>query len=299
MCSAQTAALGEPMAGTANGAQRWILAEVNLPWPKPIRSHPETAQIDFEVLDRHSSRFLAIADSSSQEGASRRVIVYERGPSSVADPEAAASGTAGPMRGWQTQVDAAEVAHAVVAAARAELEMDPIDAGVNDVLVCTQGSHDRCCGKFGTLLYTQLQAIADDNTRFWRASHLGGHRFAPTAITFPDGLCWGAIDLEFVFGALSRSLAIETAVAHLRGSVAIDDPAAQFADVAAAARLGWDWLDSERSWTRTGDTVVFEGARTVTATVAPGPVLPVPTCGQPLDQARKTTQTRSLDHIGL
>ena len=69
--------------------------------------------------------------------------------------------------------------------------------------------------------------------------------------------------------------------------------------VKSAARLGWDWLDSERSWTRTGDTVVFEGARTVTATVAPGPVLPVPTCGQPLDQARKTTQTRSLDHIGL
>jgi hypothetical protein len=63
--------------------------------------------------------------------------------------------------------------------------------------ICTQGTRDRCCAKWGFAVHRQA-------TRLWRegrfpfepveASHLGGDRYAATGIFFPSGGMYGHLD---------------------------------------------------------------------------------------------------------
>jgi hypothetical protein len=62
------------------------------------------------------------------------------------------------------------------------------------VLVCTNGKRDRCCAKWGVPVYRALSHR--DDVDVWQTTHLGGHRFAATLLTLPDGLCHGRIEPE-------------------------------------------------------------------------------------------------------
>ncbi len=68
------------------------------------------------------------------------------------------------------------------------------DAGLSapQVLVCTHGSRDRCCGVLGGFIFAQLKRHLPETV--WQVSHLGGHRFAPTAVCLPLGLMLGRVD---------------------------------------------------------------------------------------------------------
>ncbi len=59
-------------------------------------------------------------------------------------------------------------------------------------LVCTNGKRDRCCAKWGRRLFTALRAEAD--AAVWQTTHLGGHRFAPTMVCLPEGVCYGRLE---------------------------------------------------------------------------------------------------------
>jgi hypothetical protein len=91
----------------------------------------------------------------------------------------------------------------------AGLAVDCQDSDTQDIFVCTHGSHDRCCAKFGYPFYRQAIAIASQlqlsNTRIWQVSHIGGHRFAPTIATFPDGRYYGALDAISLTAILQRT----------------------------------------------------------------------------------------------
>jgi len=59
------------------------------------------------------------------------------------------------------------------------------------LLVCTNGKRDVCCALHGMAL---LRALAAEGvTSLWETTHLGGHRFAPTLLTLPDGVNYGRI----------------------------------------------------------------------------------------------------------
>jgi hypothetical protein len=65
------------------------------------------------------------------------------------------------------------------------------------LVVCTQGTRDRCCAKWGFGVYREA-------SRLWRegrfpfqpleCSHLGGDRYAATGIFFPSGGMYGHLD---------------------------------------------------------------------------------------------------------
>ena len=65
------------------------------------------------------------------------------------------------------------------------------------LMVCTQGTRDRCCAKWGFAVYREA-------CRLWRegkfafepleCSHLGGDRYAATGIVFPSGSMYGHLD---------------------------------------------------------------------------------------------------------
>jgi len=59
-------------------------------------------------------------------------------------------------------------------------------------LVCTNGSRDACCGKWGVQAYTALAAAAGKSV--WQTTHTGGHRFAATMICLPSGICYGRVE---------------------------------------------------------------------------------------------------------
>ena len=61
--------------------------------------------------------------------------------------------------------------------------------------MCDPERRDTRCGRWGTLLHIELAARATD-VRIWHCSHTGGHRFAPTAITLPDGRAWAYVDAD-------------------------------------------------------------------------------------------------------
>jgi hypothetical protein len=70
-------------------------------------------------------------------------------------------------------------------------------------LICTNGEHDKCCGKFGMPVYMEASA-GKYGQNAWQATHLGGHRFASTFVCLPHGLYYGRVRdgkmAEAIFG---------------------------------------------------------------------------------------------------
>lgn len=97
-----------------------------------------------------------------------------------------------------------------------DLESDqgpPLKA--NHFFVCTHGTRDLCCSRFGLTTWRELQLLS--NGRSWQTSHLGGHRFAPNVLVLPHGRLYGRVhkkDVQDFFGTVENG---EIAKSHLRG----------------------------------------------------------------------------------
>ncbi len=87
-------------------------------------------------------------------------------------------------------------------------------------LVCTNGKRDRCCARVGVTLY---QALADRvGDAVWQCTHLGGHRFAPTLVTLPDGTFYGRLAPADVNSFVRSQELGEFYLSHLRGRCCFD-----------------------------------------------------------------------------
>ncbi len=98
-----------------------------------------------------------------------------------------------------------------------------------DLLVCTHGTRDACCGKFGYRLYRELDrlaAAAGEQLRVWRCSHLGGHRFAPTLLELPSGRTYGRVGADDAPAIVSGGAALVARLDTIyRGRCALPEPA--------------------------------------------------------------------------
>lgn len=127
------------------------------------------------------------------------------------------------------------------------------DRRTRDIMVCTHGNRDACCGSFGVPVYEDLRKMtapygsgSETAVRVWRTSHTGGHRFAPTLIDMPDGRYWAGVDAELARAILIRDSDVEALADRYRGWAALKTCAEQNAEKAVFARVGWDWLDAEK-----------------------------------------------------
>ena|GEM_PF-165417 len=177
-----------------------------------------------------------------------------------------------------------------------------------EVLLCGHGSRDRCCGRFGTRL--ALDAVGTwPGVRVRRCSHTGGHRYAPTGFTLPDGLAWGFLDSQ-VLDAIVRRSGPPPLADHYRGTTALD-MWAQVAERALFARFGWGWLEHRLTAV---DTEVADDRRSATVRLAwDGPTgpgrasavaevardVPVLVCGEPPEHAKKTSPELTLRSLSL
>jgi hypothetical protein len=89
-------------------------------------------------------------------------------------------------------------------------------------LVCTNGRRDACCAKFGLSVYEALAKTMGDSV--WQCSHVGGHRFAPNMLCFPDGLLYGRLGAENVSDIAQAFADGYLDVISYRGRIAYDPP---------------------------------------------------------------------------
>jgi hypothetical protein len=287
-------------AGTAGTYAGYAVVDVPLPWPHEITDHPELAPVA-AALAAAGVRVQGIAPDPDRPPGRRRLVTFMR-------PD-------GPFGGygtvvWDVPVDGvtealAGLASSVASAARpGDLTAGPAvrvatgpDAG-RHVLVCTHGKRDICCGSLGTRLATTLPSLGD-GVHVHRTSHTGGHRFAPTALLLPEGTAWAYLDTRSLVGIAHRTLDVEEAAPRYRGCAGLGGAEVQAAEREALRTVGWSWFDLRRQGRvleRDGDRtrVCLEGTSdaggrtTFVATVEVARRMPVPDCGRPAAEARKS-----------
>lgn len=282
-CAPATRALGVDPIGTAGTYDRFVLVEIPLPWPSDIGVHPLLA----EVGEAPGVRVLGVRGEYRENG---RILVtrWDRrstnalyGTDHLLDVETAVAGIAALAAGDPSP----------------KTEIGPAPP---EVLLCAHGKRDRCCGQFGTRLHQEVEHRWPD-VRVRRCSHTGGHRFAATGITLPDGRLWADLDVRVLDQIVSRSGQPADLGGHDRGSTGFESWA-QPVDRALLARHGWAWLEADVLEVRS--TVDADGRGAVVAVtwrdhdarthltrgrVEVGRDTPVPVCGDPIAPSKKSS----------
>jgi hypothetical protein len=185
LCAEVSAAADEPLAATASRVQHWLLVEYGGHWPydpldAAVFAGSLRGRLEAQLRQLPYSRLLLI----KRPGRARRdrvEIVYG------ATPERG-------RRFWRLELEHhAELGDLDLAAAllgHAPPPGEPLDQPL--LLVCTHGTRDRCCAKYGQVLCRALNQHAPEG---WvrQASHVGGDRFAGNLVCLPDGVYLGRV----------------------------------------------------------------------------------------------------------
>lgn len=231
-CSADWADSGLPAWGTAARASFWVGLEQPGPWgtKAPTQSRlldPGVgAALEAWCLER-GGRFLLLRQPQRGEAAaSRRVFVM--------------GNLAGePWLGTTTVAEAADLLGLLFGSDvhRAPLRPSRFDRHPPILTVCTNGRRDQCCAQGGLALVRELCDGHPD--QIWECSHIGGHRFAPTALLWPTGQVVGRLDpgsAETALRLTERGLVWGAGPVHDRGRTHLD-PARQAAESWVRAQL--------------------------------------------------------------
>lgn len=273
-CSPFHTTLSVDPIGSASAYDAYLCVEVDLPWQRDISMsepfaslcNPPAASIQGadgrrwrpqglvprRRAEEHGDYPVGEGSRSTQPGV--EVVAWERSSASARSVAGDLShGEASPLIRNEWLVDPSDVP----SLAAAILSADPGRLGAFDqqqmhrtqsaLYVCTHGQRDVCCGGIGGDLYGELvEAGPIDGVEIRRCSHTGGHRFAATAISFPDGYAWAHLDTELATAIAQRSAHPKELASNCRGSTLLPSGPAQVADRYGLTQLGWEWADASR-----------------------------------------------------
>jgi hypothetical protein len=221
-CSALAESLDEPMIGTIDRRERWLLVEDRGAWGEKAVRDVLGAPLEAAAKER-GMRLLLVRRREGDPAADavRRVILVDTVRAEMA---------------IRTITDLAEL-EPLLDVSVAEFGA-PLHGPI--LLVCTNGKRDACCALRGRALVTAL--AADHAERTWECSHLGGHRFAANLVCLPHGIAYGRVAPAdgprlanaYLDGRLDPSL--------LRGRSAWPAPA-QVAEAAVRVAEGIEGID--------------------------------------------------------
>jgi hypothetical protein len=198
-CAEIAWALGEPMAGTAPSTRRWLCLERTEAWSADISRDPEP--LVRALLTRAAATgFRPLLIRSTERGPDRR-----------------------PPRIFLTDTAPGRTVTTVLQIERPErlddlalpepddpLPGDPVTGPL--LLICAHEQRDPCCGLAGRAL---MDAMAGPDV--FAASHLGGHRFAPTALLLPTGYVYGRLEPTSATAILAGAAGGEITTERCRG----------------------------------------------------------------------------------
>lgn len=281
-CSVAGRDVGEPLAGSAPHAVGWIALEQPGPWGADAltQSHldPRVGRELGALVDGTGVRMLLTRRPGHHADLHELVLTRTVWIASTL-PGALA------LRRWEIDDPRALLDLDVAALGRGEIP----DVGEPDdlplLLVCTNAKRDRCCA-IAARPAVDAAAVRHPG-RVWECSHLGGHRYAPTALLLPHGFVLGRLDGPRAGDALDQATLGLVDPLHLRGRSTWAAPA-QAAECAVrrerrltglfdvsvvdAASVGPD------SWTSTVHTTDRTSTVSVRRTVRPGAERPE-SCG--------------------
>lgn len=197
--------LDEPLAGTADQVDAWVLLEYRPTWKARAVEESRLGPAARGWLEHH----LAALAASGLKGRPQLV----RQPEIDSDEVRLLVGVPGALlrfsgRGYRF-LDDVDLVEAVRRPERFQAEEAP------QYFVCTNGQRDLCCARFGLPAYAALRERV--GRRAWQITHLGGHRFAPNVLVLPQGALYGRVAPAAVDGLVDRVEAGQLAVEHLRG----------------------------------------------------------------------------------
>lgn len=205
-CGALRAALAEPVHGTApTKALAWLLVEHPGPWPAEAEdaAMPAEAASTLAGARKLKMRPQLIRRPHARHSGAHRVYL-------------ASYAGARPWLRTAEVADLAEVAAIDLAAlARGETVAFGTESTERLLLVCTHGRHDACCAHTGRPVAAALAQRHPDSV--WETTHLGGHRFAATFVTLPDGNYFGATTTQDAPGVADAALSGSIALPFHRG----------------------------------------------------------------------------------
>jgi hypothetical protein len=273
--------------GTIGSYRGYLLVETPLAWPKDITEIPGLAGVA-RRLPPLGIRLQALVPSSPDgDQAGPRMILHA--------PSAEGGGFAGYRRFETTAGESLEGSLDRLLARAGDGLCLP--SARTDLLVCTHGSRDVCCGSRGIGLAHGLAALPLRGVRHWRTSHTGGHRFAPTFLLLPQGTAWAFADVQLVQQVVGRSVPFAEVAGHYRGCAGLPSPHVQVLEREVLALVGWELLDERRSGRLTGETTrdggeitrLEAGSRAWEGVVRASRTLPVPDCLTPSAETTKVT----------
>jgi hypothetical protein len=293
-CAPWTRDQGVDPIGTAGTYDTVLLVESPQPWPDDVGAIPALA--DAAGRDPRV-RVLAVVPRESDDSGLMRVVRWTR-----TEPSG--------YTGLELRVAANDLPGLLAALVDDPAGEHPGTVGEAppELLVCAHGRRDPCCGKDGTLLSVEV-ANRYPGVRTWRCSHTGGHRFAATGITFPDGRVWAYLDTAVLDRIVDRHDPVGLR-GHYRGSLALG-PWAQVVERELLERFGWAWVDAHRL---TSTTAVADDGRSATVRLTwEGPAgggaaeaavvvardVPVLVCGEPPEHATKSSAELALAALDI
>lgn len=231
-CSVLSAAVDEPMIGSAPRARAWLVLEQPGPYgfSALTESHlPQEVRDSLGSLPKTSGTTVLLARQVGRHAddhvaaRSRRFWLAHVSP--------------GGVRMRTGMLDDAELVRPdlgelLAAAARGELPPWGSRSSEPVLLVCTNARRDVCCATVGRPVAEALAADPAYAARVLEVSHLGGHRFAPTALLLPSGHAFGRLDTTSARAVLDAAgEGLLAAPHHYRGRTALAQPA-QVAELA-------------------------------------------------------------------
>lgn len=237
--------------GSAHDFDDAVVAEVPLPWKPDL--YEKAGALPQEVIDllalwlqryregmgyRHGALMVAPDPEYSRAGF-RRVLFYTRPEGAFARfdkveylvPEDRYGALIWALYEARDQLPAFEPYR--------QTEHD----STRDLLVCTHGTVDAACARFGYPLYRNLRDnYADEHLRVWRVSHFGGHVFAPTLIEMPTGHYWAYVEDAQARQIARRDGDVRDLYGCYRGWAGLTSAFLQAAERELWMRHGWDWF---------------------------------------------------------
>ena len=205
-----------PMAGTAPVAPRWACLEHRGAWPRDITRHTDPAVVGFAARAAAAGFRLQLIRRPGRRSDDARMRLY------LADTTPPGAHTT-----LVTVAGPADLLDLPLPPLGERLPGRPVDDPL--LLVCTHGRRDRCCALDGRALVKALVEAGEPDV--WECSHLGGHRFAPTALVLPTGYLYGRLDVATAVNARKAAELGEVETALCRGRSAFS-AAGQVADLA-------------------------------------------------------------------